>query len=58
MDVLADVIDDPEELIVIEYEEAVVSMEPFWLRTDEYLNALEHERTAKVETGIMRPPSQ
>ena len=58
MDVLADVIDDPEELIVIEYEEAVVSMEPFWLRTDEYLNALENERTAKVETGIMRPPSQ
>ena len=58
-DVLAGAIDDPEELIVIEYEEAVVGMEPFWRRTDEYLNALEHERTAKVETGICaRPPNE
>jgi len=57
--VLSGAIDDPEELIVIEYEEAVVGMEPFWLRTDEYLNALEHERTAKVETSISaRPPNE
>jgi hypothetical protein len=35
---------------------AVVGMEPFWLRTDEYLDALEHERTAKVATAICACP--
>lgn len=55
-DVLAGVIDDPEELIFAEYEEVVASTEPFWLRTDEFLSALEHERTADVETSVFACP--
>jgi hypothetical protein len=58
-DVLTGIIDDPEELIAHEYEVAVASLEPFWLRTDEYLSALEHERTAEIETDVVaRPPSE
>jgi len=55
-DVLAGIIDDPEELIVAEYEEAVINVEPSWMRVGDWLKALEHERTADISWGIAVGP--